>query len=44
LKHVIPMLKKVEIANSIFMNKTVGDFIPLDEMNELKKLVDTLSI
>jgi len=42
LKHVIPMLKKVEIANSIFVNKTVGDFIPLDEMKELKKLVDTL--
>lgn len=43
LKHVIPMLKKVEIANSIFMNKTVGDFIPLDQMDELKNLVETLS-
>lgn len=43
LKYVIPMLKKVEIANSVFMNKTVGDFIPLQEMHELKNLVETLS-
>lgn len=43
LKYVIPMLKKVEIANSVFMNKTVGDFIPLEDMNELKKLVETLN-
>jgi len=44
LKYVIPMLKKVEIANSVFMNKTVGDYIPLEEMEELKKLVETISI
>lgn len=42
LNYIIPMLKKVEIANSIFMNKTVGDFTPLEEMNELKELVSTL--
>tara|TARA_R110001592_G_scaffold335430_1_gene620236 strand:- start:441 stop:1577 length:1137 start_codon:yes stop_codon:yes gene_type:complete len=42
LNYILPMLKKVEIANSIFMNKTVGDFIPLEEMNELKNLVETL--
>jgi hypothetical protein len=38
------MLKKVEIANNIFMNKTVGDYIPLNEMNELKNLVDSIGI
>lgn len=43
LKHVIPMLKKVEIANSVFMNKTVGDFIPLNQMDELKNLVNSLT-
>ena len=43
LNYVIPMLKKVEIANNIFMNKTVGDYIPLNEMNELKNLVDSIS-
>lgn len=43
LNYILPMLKKVEIANSVFMNKTVGDFIPLQEMDELKNLVDTLS-
>lgn len=43
LNYVIPMLKKVEIANNIFMNKTVGDYIPLNEMNELKNLVNSLS-
>ena len=25
------------------MNKTVGDYIPLNEMNELKNLVNSLS-
>ena len=42
LNYILPMLKKVEIANSVFMNKTVGDFIPLEGMNELKSLVETL--
>lgn len=42
LNYILPMLKKVEIANSVFLNKTVGDFIPLEEMNELKNLVETL--
>jgi hypothetical protein len=42
LNYILPMLKKVEIANSVFMNRTVGDFIPLEEMNELKNLVETL--
>ncbi|WP_248723094.1 DUF3800 domain-containing protein [Seonamhaeicola sp. ML3] len=43
LNYILPMLKKIEIANSVFLNKTVGDFIPLEEMSELKNLVDTLS-
>lgn len=43
LNYILPMLKKVEIANSVFMNKTVGDFIPLEEMDELKDLVETLN-
>lgn len=42
LNYINPMLKKVDIANSIFMNKTVGDFIPLEKLEELKKLVETL--
>ncbi len=42
LNYINPMLKKVDIANNVFMNKTVGDFIPLEEMEELKKLVETL--
>lgn len=43
LNYILPMLKKVEIANSVFLNKTVGDFIPLEDMNELRNLVETLS-
>ncbi|WP_169338375.1 DUF3800 domain-containing protein [Psychroserpens burtonensis] len=42
LNYILPMLKKVEIANSVFLNKTVGDFIPLEDMDELKSLVETL--
>ena len=42
LNYIKPMLKKVEIANSVFLNRTVGDFIPLEEMDELKDLVETL--
>lgn len=42
LNYINPMLKKVDIANNVFMNKTVGDFIPLQEMEDLKKLVETL--
>jgi hypothetical protein len=42
LNYILPMLKKIEIANSVFLNKTVGDFVPLSEMNELKNLVETL--
>jgi hypothetical protein len=42
LNYILPMLKKIEIANSGFLNKTVGDFVPLSEMNELKNLVETL--
>ena len=43
LKYVIPMLQKVDIANSIFKSKTVGEFIPLEEMDSLKKLVESLT-
>ncbi|NRB58322.1 MAG: DUF3800 domain-containing protein [Winogradskyella sp.] len=43
MKYILPMLKKIEIANSVFANKTVGDFIPLSDIEELKNLVDTLS-
>lgn len=42
LNYILPMLKKIEIANSVFLNKTVGDFVPLQEMDDLKKLVETL--
>jgi hypothetical protein len=43
LNYVIPMLQKVEIANDIFKNKTVGEFIPLEDMESLKNLVDSLT-
>lgn len=43
LKYVIPMLQKVDIANEIFKSKTVGEFIPLEEMNSLKKLVESIT-
>lgn len=43
LKYVLPMLQKVEIANNIFKRKTVGDFIPLEDMENLKKLVESLA-
>lgn len=43
LKYVIPMLQKVDIANSIFKSRTVGEFIPLEEMDSLKKLVESLT-
>ncbi|PXX22843.1 DUF3800 domain-containing protein [Arenibacter sp. ARW7G5Y1] len=43
LKYVIPMLQKVDIANSIFKSKTVGEFIPLEDMDSLKKLVESLT-
>jgi hypothetical protein len=39
---LIFLINMVKTANSIFMNKIVGDFIPLEEMNELKNLVETL--
>jgi len=42
LNYILPMLKKIEIANSVFLNKTVGEFIPLQEIDDLKKLVETL--
>ena len=44
LKYVIPMLQKVDIANSIFKSKTVGEFIPLEDMDSLKKLVESLTV
>jgi len=43
LKYVIPMLQKVDIANGIFKSRTVGEFIPLEEMDSLKKLVESLT-
>jgi hypothetical protein len=43
LKYVLPMLQKVEIANNIFKSKTVGEFIPLEDMNNLKNLVESLT-
>lgn len=43
LKFVLPMLQKVEIANNIFKSKTVGEFIPLEDMDNLKKLVESLT-
>ena len=42
LNYILPMLQKIEIANSVFLNKTVGDFVPLQEIDDLKKLVETL--
>lgn len=39
---LIFLINKLVVANSVFMNKTVRDFIPLEEMNELKNLVETL--
>lgn len=43
LKYVLPMLQKVEIANNIFKSKTVGEFIPLEDMDNLKNLVESLT-
>ncbi len=37
------MLQKVDIANGIFKSRTVGEFIPLEEMDSLKKFVESLT-
>ncbi|MCF1420315.1 DUF3800 domain-containing protein [Mangrovimonas futianensis] len=44
LNYILPMLKKIEIANAVFVNKTVGDFIPLADMKELQGLVESLKV
>lgn len=41
-KYILPMLKKVQIVNDILTKKTVGDFIPLKEFNELAALVNEM--
>lgn len=43
-KYILPMLKKVQIANDVFMAKTVGEFNPLTEFEELVKIIDVLKI
>jgi hypothetical protein len=41
-KYILPMLKKVQIANDILTSKTVGEFSPLKELSELAELVNKL--
>lgn len=41
-KYILPMLKKVQIANDILIKKTVGEFIPLKEFEELAGLVNKI--
>ena len=38
------MLKKVQIANDVFIQKTVGDFNPLNDFEELIRIVDAIKI
>lgn len=41
-KYILPMLKKIQIANDIFMRKTVGDYNPLKDFEELSNLVNDI--
>jgi hypothetical protein len=41
-KYILPMLKKVQIANDILIQKTVGEFVPLKEFEELAGLVNKI--
>ncbi len=43
-KYILPMLKKVQIANDIFLQKTVGDFNPIKDFEELVKLIDAIKM
>lgn len=43
-KYILPMLKKVQIANDVFLQKTVGDFNPLSDFDELIRIVGTIKI
>ena len=39
-KYILPMLKKIQIANDVFMNRTVGEYNPLKDFDELASLVN----
>lgn len=41
-KYILPMLKKVQIANDVLSKKTVGEFIPLKDFEELASLVNKI--
>lgn len=41
-KYILPMLKKIQIANDIFMRKTVGDYNPIKDFEELSNLVNDI--
>jgi hypothetical protein len=39
-KYILPMLKKIQIANDIFINRTVGEYNPLKDFDDLASLVN----
>lgn len=38
--YILPMLKKVQIANEIFMNRTIGEYNPIEKFKELSLLLN----
>lgn len=42
-KYILPMLKKVQIANDIFKSKTVGEFKPLENFEDLNLIISALT-
>ncbi len=42
-KYILPMLKKVQIANNIFNQRTVGEFKPIENFDDLNLLLSALN-
>jgi hypothetical protein len=42
-KYILPMLKKIQIANDIFTHKTVGEFKPIENFDDLNLLLSALN-
>lgn len=42
-KYILPMLKKIQIANDIFKQNTVGEFKPLDDFEDMSLLITALN-
>ena len=43
-KYILPMLKKIQIANDILQERTVGEYNPLKDFDELASMVNEMKI